>query len=152
VNALLPTGAQNDSPKLNPTHSVHRHSMKVLALVSQLLLGLLFLTFGLNHFMHFLPPDLTPAPATEEAGQFIKLLADSGYMNVVMGLEIAGGLALLTLRWTNLGILIVGPILVNIWLYHALLVKGSYEIPGLTTVLMVIVLVKHWKEWQSALD
>ena len=39
---------------------------------------------------------------------FLKLLAESGYMNVVMGLQIAGGVALLTIRWANLGVLILG--------------------------------------------
>jgi hypothetical protein len=50
------------------------------------------------------------------------------------------------------GILIVGPILVNICLYHFFLVGGGYEIPGLAVVLFVIVLARHWKEWQSTLD
>jgi hypothetical protein len=31
-------------------------------------------------------------------------------------------------------------------------VKGGYEIPGLAAVLFVIVLSRHWKEWQSTLD
>lgn len=126
--------------------------MKVLALIAQLVLGLVFLVFGANFFFHFLPPDLIPAPPTVEATEFMTLLDESGYMKVVMGLQIAGGIALLTMRWTNLGVLILGPILVNIWLYHAFLAKGGYEIPGLTTVLMIIVLARHWKEWQSTLD
>lgn len=126
--------------------------MKVLALFCQLALGALFLVFGLNHFFHFVPPEMIPAPTTEEAKQFLKLLGDSGYMNVVMGLEIAGGIALLTVRWTNLGVLVLGPIMVNIGLYHGLLAKGGYEIPGLAAVLMIIVLARHWKEWQSTLD
>lgn len=126
--------------------------MKFLALLCQLLLGLLFLVFGLDYFLHFIPADLKPPAPTGQAAQFLKILVDSGYMNVVMGLEIAGGLALLTIRWTNLGVLILGPILVNILLFHGLLAKGGYEIPGLTAVLMVIVLARHWKEWQSTLD
>jgi putative oxidoreductase len=125
--------------------------MKILSLFAQLILGLMFLVFGLDHFLGFLPKDLKPV-FRDEAAQFYKLMVDSGYMNVVMGLEIAGGLALLTIRWTNLGILIVGPILVNIVLYHVLLAKGNYQLPGLTVVLMLIVLARHWKEWQSALD
>ena len=126
--------------------------MKLLALFSQLLLGLMFLVFGLDHFIHFIPKDLKPIPDTPEAQTFYQILLDSGYMNVVMGLEIAGGIALLTVRWTNLGVLLVGPILVNIMLYHVLLVKGDYEIPGLALLLMLIILARHWKEWQSTLD
>ena len=125
--------------------------MKFLALFAQLVLGLMFLIFGLDFFLHFIPKDLMPMPEGD-AKKFHDLLVSSGYMNVVMGLELAGGIALLTLRWTNLGILLVGPILVNIALYHAFLVKGNYEIPGLAIVLFIIVLARHWKEWQSALD
>jgi putative oxidoreductase len=126
--------------------------MKIFALFAQLVLGLMFLVFGLDHFIGFIPDTLKPGFRTKEAEQFYKLLVDSGYMNVVMGLEIAGGIALLTIQWTNLGVLIVGPILVNIVLFHTLLVKGNYEIAGLAVVLMIIVLARHWKEWQSALD
>ena len=125
--------------------------MKFPALFAQLVLGLMFLIFGLDFFLHFIPKDLMPTPEGD-AKKFYDLLVSSGYMNVVMGLELAGGIALLTLRWTNLGILIVGPILVNIGLYHAFLVKGNYEIPGLAIVLFIIVLARHWKEWQSTLD
>src|SRR4051794_13454804 len=126
--------------------------MKILALFAQLTLGLMFLIFGLNYFLHFLPPDLTPSPPTAEAKQFLKLMMESGYMNVVMGLEIAGGIALLTLRWTNVGILLTGPILVNILLYHGFLAKANYELPAFALVLFIIVLARHWKEWQSTLD
>jgi putative oxidoreductase len=140
-------------PKHQPKpHLTPSSPMKIFALFAQLVLGLMFLIFGLDHFLHFIPADLKPVIKSEEAKQFYKLLVDSGYMNVVMGLEIAGGIALMTLRWTNLGVLIVGPILVNIMLYHGFLVKGNYEIPGLAVVLMVIVLARHWKEWQSTLD
>jgi putative oxidoreductase len=125
--------------------------MKMLALFSQLLLGLMFLVFGLDFFFPFIPTDLKPA-TTGDAKAFIDLLVEHKFMNVVMALEIAGGIALLTLRWTNLGVLIVGPILVNIVLYHLLIAKGGFEIPGLATVLMIVVVSKHWKEWQSALD
>lgn len=125
--------------------------MKFLALFAQLALGLMFLIFGLDHFAQFIPKDLKPEMGGD-AQKFYDLLVKSGYMNFVMGLELAGGIALLTLRWTNLGILIVGPIMVNIWLFHAFLVKGNYEIPGLATVFLLIVLTRHWKEWQSTLD
>lgn len=126
--------------------------MKVLGLIAQLLLGLLFLVFGANFFFPFLPPALTPPPPTDDAKDFLVLLISSGYFAVVMGLEIAGGIALLTIRWANVGVLILGPILVNIWLYHGFLAKGGYEIPGLASVLFLIVIVRHWDEWKSALD
>jgi hypothetical protein len=125
--------------------------MKFLALLAQLVLGLMFLIFGLDFFLQFIPKGFVPLPVGD-AKKFYELLVSSGYMNVVMGLEIAGGIALLTVRWTNLGVLIVGPILVNVLLYHVFLVKGNYEIPGLAIVLSIIVLARHWKEWQSALD
>lgn len=126
--------------------------MKILTLIAQLVLGAMFLVYGLSYFKPFLPSDFVPQPPTKEAKDFFKILVDSGYMNVVMGLEIAGGIALLTMRWANLGVLIVAPILVNIWLYHGLLVKGNYEIPSLAAVLLLIIIAAHWKEWQSTLD
>jgi putative oxidoreductase len=60
--------------------------MKVAALIARLLLGLVFLVFGLNGFLNFLP---LPA-LTGQAGQFIDVLAASHFMVFVFTLEILG--------------------------------------------------------------
>jgi len=58
-------------------------------LVARVVLGLPFLVFGLNHFLHFMPmPEQTLPPNAE---QFMSALFASGYLNAVKVLEIIGG-------------------------------------------------------------
>jgi putative oxidoreductase len=89
--------------------------MKTLTLISRVLLGLLFLVFGLNGFLHFIP---APTP-TGLAGQFIGALFVSHYLAVVFGLELVAGLLLLANRFVVLALAILAPLLVNIVLFHA---------------------------------
>jgi uncharacterized membrane protein YphA (DoxX/SURF4 family) len=74
--------------------------MKVAALIARLLLGLVFLVFGLNGFLNFLPlPALTGL-----AGQFIDVLAASHFMVFVFTVEMLGGLLLLVNRFVPLAL------------------------------------------------
>jgi putative oxidoreductase len=54
--------------------------MKIAALIAQVLLGLIFLVFGLNGFLNFLP--MGPLPEGL-AGQFLSALAQSHYVLLV---------------------------------------------------------------------
>ncbi len=91
--------------------------MKYLIHVVRILLGLVFMFFGSNAFLHFLPMP----PLQGDAGAFIGAMAHSGYMNVVAALQILGGLCLLSGRFVPLGLTLLGPIIVNIILYHLFL-------------------------------
>ena len=98
-------------------------------LVARVLVGLPFLVFGLQHFLHFLPMPTPDFP--ENAMKFITALGASGYMNVVKVLEIVGGALVLSGRLVPLGLVIVTPVAVNIALFDILLVGQ----PGLGVVL-----------------
>lgn len=109
--------------------------MKIAALIARLLLGLVFLVFGLNGFLNFLP---LPAP-TGQAGQFIDVLAASHFMVFVFTLEILGGLLLLVNRFVPLALVLLGPVIVSIFLFHALLDRAELGLAVLVVVLWVIV-------------
>ena len=89
-------------------------------LVARVLVGLPFLVFGLQHFLHFLPMPTPDFP--ENAMKFITALGASGYMNVVKVLEIVGGALVLSGRLVPLGLVIVTPVAVNIALFDILMV------------------------------
>src|ERR1700746_1828359 len=91
--------------------------MRIVALIAPLLLGLIFLVFGLNAFLQFLN---MPMP-TGLAGQFIGALFMSHYLWVVAALQIIGGLLLLVNRFVPLGLALLGPVIFNILMYHLLL-------------------------------
>ncbi len=82
--------------------------------VAKAILGTAFIVFGANGFLHFLP---LPPPASASVTQFLGLLESTGYLKVVKALEIVGGVLILGGRLAPLGLLILGPILVNIVLY-----------------------------------
>jgi putative oxidoreductase len=93
--------------------------MKYAIVISRVLLGLIFVVFGLNGFLHF----LGPMPEMQgQAGAFITALASSGYFYVIAFLQVLGGLCLLLgARFVPLGLTLLGPVIVNIVLYHLFL-------------------------------
>lgn len=86
--------------------------------IAKAILGVGFLVFGANGFLHFLP--VSP-PASASAQSFLSTLDSTGYMKVIKALEMAGGGLILGGRLAPLGLLILGPILVNIALFDLLM-------------------------------
>jgi putative oxidoreductase len=88
------------------------------AKIAQIVLGLIFLVFGLNGFLHFIP---TPPPSGP-SGDFAMALFKSGYFfPFLKGAEVICGLLLLINKFTTLALLILAPIIINIFLFHAFL-------------------------------
>ena len=106
--------------------------MKVAALVARILLGLVFVVFGLNGIHPFIPMGEMP---TGLAGQFIGAMMQSHYSLIVAILQVTGGALLLANRYVSLGLVILGPIIVNIFLFHALM-----EPKGLPLAIVVVLL------------
>ncbi len=102
--------------------------MRTLTIIARSLLGLTFVVFGLNAFLHFIPMP----PPQGMAGDFMKALFVSHYFYVVAVLQIAGGAICLLGRFVPLGLTLVGPVIVNILLYHLFL-----EPSGLPLALVV---------------
>jgi uncharacterized membrane protein YphA (DoxX/SURF4 family) len=92
--------------------------MKIVTLIARLLLGLIFVVLGLNGFLNFL--SMGPMPSGL-AGQFIGALVLSHYFWVVAALQVAGGALLLVNRYVPLALVFLGPVIVNIILYHVFL-------------------------------
>lgn len=113
--------------------------MRIVALIARLLLGLIFLVFGLNAFLHFLN---MPMP-TGLAGQFMGALFMSHYLWVIAGLQVIGGVLLLVGRFVPLALVLLGPVIVNILLYHFLLNPAGIGLALVVTVLWFIVFYAH---------
>ena len=110
--------------------------MKIVTLIAHILLGLVFLVFGLNGFLNFL--NTGPAP-TGLAGQFLGALILSHYYWVVAALQIAGGALLLANRFVPLALVLLGPVIVNIICYHVFLNPSGAVPAAVVTVLWLIV-------------
>jgi putative oxidoreductase len=109
--------------------------MKIAVLVARILLGLLFLVFGLNGFLHFIPMP----PPTGLAGQYMGALFVSHYLVVVFLLQVVGGALLLAGRYIPLALLLLGPVLVNIVLFHSFMAPEGLPMALFATVLWLIV-------------
>jgi putative oxidoreductase len=101
----------------NPLVRCDYVSVKILTNVSRFLLGLIFLVFGLNGFLHFIPMP----PPSGVAGQFLGAMFVSNYLLVVSALQVISGALLLINRYVALALTILGPIIVNILLFHGLM-------------------------------
>jgi putative oxidoreductase len=105
--------------------------MKILTLIARVLLGLVFLIFGLNKFHTFIP---APMP-TGLAGQFVGALFVSHYLLVVASIEVVSAVLLLADRYVPLALTLLGPVIINIFLFHSFL-----EPSGLPMALVIVVL------------
>lgn len=114
--------------------------MRIVALISRLLLGLIFFVFGLNGFLQFL--NMGPMPSGL-AGQFMGALFQSHYFWVIAALQVIGGLLLLINRFVPLALVLLGPVIVNILLYHLLLNATGAMMALVVTVLWFIVFYAH---------
>jgi|SRR5882672_491529 len=114
--------------------------MKVVALIARILLGLIFFVFGLNGFLHFIP--MGPMP-TGLAGQYITVMMQSHYLYFVATLQVAGGALLLVGRYVPLALTLLGPVIVNILLYHLLMDLKGIPMAIIVTILWAIVAYRH---------
>jgi uncharacterized membrane protein YphA (DoxX/SURF4 family) len=110
--------------------------MKYAIIIARVLLGLVFVVFGSNAFLHFIPMP----PMQGQAGAFIGALISSGYIYVVAMLQVAGGLLLLIGRFIPLGLTLLGPVIVNIMLYHIFLDQSGIPFAFLISVLALFLL------------
>ena len=110
--------------------------MKIVTMIARILLGLVFVVFGLNGFLNFL--NMGPAPIGL-AGQFLGALVQSHYYWVVAVLQIAGGMLLLVNRFVPLALVLLGPIIVNIICFHVFMNPSGAPPAAVVTVLWLIV-------------
>jgi uncharacterized membrane protein YphA (DoxX/SURF4 family) len=100
--------------------------MSKLPMIARIILGLIFVVFGLNGFFNFLP--MPPMP--EAAGAFLGGLGGSGYFfPMLKGTEILCGLALLSGGFVPLALIVLAPIILNIFMFHAFLAPSGLALP-----------------------
>jgi uncharacterized membrane protein YphA (DoxX/SURF4 family) len=122
--------------------------MNKAILVARILLGALFLFFGLNIILQFLH---MPMP-TGDAGVYMGVLFTHHFLNFVALLQIIGGLLLLVGRFVPLGLVLLGPVIVNIILYHVLLEPNGVAPGILVTLLELFLLYGYRKSFRGLFD
>ena len=105
--------------------------MKIVSTFSRYLMGLIFVFFGLNGFLQFIPMP----PIAGIAGQFVGALFLSHYLVAIMFIQLFAGILLIANRFVPLGLTLLGPVIVNIFFFHAFMDSG-----GLARAVVVIIL------------
>ena len=96
--------------------------MKIITVIARFLLGFIFLVFGLNGFLHFIPS----SPPIGTAGQFVGALFVSHYLVPIFLLQIISAVLLLVNRYVPLALTLLAPIIVNILLIHILMLPAAW--------------------------
>ena len=121
--------------------------MRYVIMGARVLLGLVFVVFGLNGLLHFFNP---PLP-TGDALTWYGIMAAHHWINFVAVEQLVGGLLLLVGRFVPLGLVLLAPVIVNILLYHALLWPHGYALAMLVLVLEVFLLGVYWRSFAPLL-
>lgn len=119
--------------------------MKIASLIARLLLGLIFLAFGLNGFLHFIPMP----PPTGVALQFFMAMIATRYWVVIFGVQVIGGVLLLVNRFVPLALVLLGPVIVNIFFFHMFMAPAGLPLAIVVVVLWVLLAVRNKQYFSS---
>jgi putative oxidoreductase len=119
--------------------------MKIAVLIARILLGLIFLVFGLNVFFHFIPLQ----PMSGDVGTLMTLMFQHGWFTFFGTLYIIGGILLLVGRYVPIGLVLLAPIIVNILLFHLTMAPSGIG-PGLVcAVLEIFLIYAYWPAFRG---
>jgi putative oxidoreductase len=111
--------------------------MKIASVIARYLAGLIFLVFGLNGFLHFIP--LPPPEGI--AGQFMGALYVSHYLWVIFAFQVIAGVLLLVNRYVPLAVAVLAPVIVNILAFHVLMAPSGLPLALFVAVLWTVIFI-----------
>jgi putative oxidoreductase len=115
--------------------------VRIATLIVRILLGLIFTIFGLNGFLHFLPTPAMPAAA----GQFFGALFATGYMiPLLFAAQLVGGILLIIGVIVPFALVILAPIVVNIFFFHLVLDPGGFP-PAIVVIIFELFLAWQYR-------
>ena len=122
--------------------------MKIITIIARTLLGL-----GFCHIQS--EPSSIHCQCRRRMPQLVLEFMDAvimiraAFMKVVGAFQLAGGLLLLIGRFVPVGLSLLGPVLVNILMFHFLVMQGGYMIPLVFAALWLVVFAGYWKSFES---
>jgi putative oxidoreductase len=118
--------------------------MKYIPIITAAILGFLFVMGGIAFFMHWGPAK--PFPDGSPGDVFMGLFGPSGYMAFVKVLEITGGVLIAIPRTRNFGLLVLGPIIINILAFQVFILKGEQLLNPVNAMIVVLPVYLLWCE------
>ncbi len=123
--------------------------MRIATLLVRILLGLVFSFFGLNHLFHFLHEPGMPAG---DAAAFAVLLNRHHYMTFIGILMTVAGLLLLVGRYVPIALVVLGPILVNILMFHVLFHHPGLGPGTICTIFEMFLIYAYWDRFRRLFE
>ncbi len=118
----------------------------ITAHVARVILGLIFFVLGLNKFLHFIP---TPPP-TGSAGEFMFGLTKAAYFFPFLAItEVFSGALLLSGTLVPLALLLLSPIIINIFLYHLSLAPEGLGMAIFIIAAEILLAVYYWPAYKA---
>jgi putative oxidoreductase len=111
--------------------------MKIASTISRYLLGFIFLVFGLNGFLHFIPQP----PPTGLALQFFIAVSASHFMVAVFAIQMLSGALLLLNRYVPLSLALLAAVIFNIVVFHITMAPSGLPLALFVTVLWLLAAV-----------
>lgn len=115
--------------------------MKIAAAIAGGLLGLMFIAFSLMVLLNLV--QAPPPPEGSPVAVFMTVFASTGWLAFVKVCELLGGILVAVPKTRNLGLLVLGPIILNILAFHLLVAKDGIANP----ILIVIILLTAFLLW-----
>src|SRR4029078_13600521 len=122
--------------------------MRTATTISRIILGFIYLVFGLDYFFHFIPyePNHTGKVAAFKAG-----LVGVGYFYpMIKTIQIVGGISLLINRYAAFFAVVLFPISVNVFLYHTILVPSGWWM-GVLLLVPNLFLGYAWRKYYKGI-
>jgi len=116
---------------------------KWLPNIAGIVLGLLFVMASVMFFL-----DLGPKPTFPEGSpiaHFMAAFGPTGYFKFVKIFEVVGGLVVMIPRLRNFGLLLLGPVIVNIVAFHIFIGGGFKDL--LDPMLLIIIVLALYLLW-----
>jgi len=96
---------------------------KIVPNIAGVLLGLIFVMASVVVLFKLAP--MPKLPPESPIGKFMDLFGSSGYLTYVKVFELLGGITVMIPKLRNFGLLILGPIIVNIFAVDIFIVHGD---------------------------
>jgi uncharacterized membrane protein YphA (DoxX/SURF4 family) len=129
------------SPQTETPPRQSKSAARYATAVARVLLGLIFLVFGLNGFLNFMP---APKDMPHEIVTVLGALMKAGYMQVASGAEVIVAVMLLTNRFVPLALALLAPIVVGIITFHVTMQPETIG-PGIVVLLMELYLAWSYR-------
>ena len=110
--------------------------MKIIVITAQILIAVTLLWLGLSRFLHL----VTGLPLRCIARQSVAAILLSRYIVLLFALQLLGSLLLLVGRWKVIAFVLLGPISLNIVLFHLFMGRDSFIFALLLALLESLVI------------